>query len=107
MPQVSVLVSIAKLFGVSVDYLLGQTELRMDWQTFRRKITLMDGSEASLESVINQFLTLSEQSQADICKLIRLFQMDDRLRSSDRRKNQDDFNQSEAEKMMSLWLNND
>lgn len=103
-PNVSILVSIAEIFGVSADYILGQTNLCMDWQTFRRDITLMDGTVISLESVINRFLSLSEQNQADVCRLIRLFQLDDQLRHRNMESGENDFDAKVAEKMMSTWL---
>lgn len=105
-PNVSILVSIAEIFGVSADYILGQTNLCMDWQTFRRDITLMDGTVISLESVINHFLSLSEQNQADICRLIHLFQLEDRLRRKNMESEENDFDAELAEKMMHTWLHN-
>lgn len=79
-PNVSMLISLAEYFGVSVDYLLGQTELNMDWNTFRREINLLDGTVVSLESVVNAFIELSDQSQSEVYRLINLFHMDDQLR---------------------------
>lgn len=105
-PNLSILVSIAEIFGVSADYILGQTDLSMDWQTFRRDITLMDGTVISLESVINRFLALSEQNQADICRLINLFQLDDQLRRKNMGDEENDFDTELAEKMMNIWLRN-
>lgn len=105
MPQLSSLVQIADFFGVSVDYLLGQTELMIDWKTFRRKISLMDGTIVSLEAVINKFMSLSEQSQADVCRLIGLFALDDRLNHNSVDLEKNDFDVNAAQKMICSWLN--
>lgn len=79
-PNARMLVDLADYFCVSVDHLLGQTELNMDWNTFRREINLIDGTVVSLEAVVNLFLSLSEQNQSEIYRLINLFQMEDQLR---------------------------
>ncbi len=104
MPQPAILVKIASFFGVSVDYILGQTELKIDWQTFQRDISLVNGKQISLETVINKFMSLSEQNQADICKLIDLYILDDKINGKSDEKDAS-FDADEANRMMLTWLN--
>lgn len=104
MPQPAILVKIAEFFGVSVDYILHQTDLMIDWQTYRREIKLLNGKRISLESVINRFMSLSEQNQADICKLIDLYLLDDKINRKSGVKDLG-FDVDEANKMMKSWLN--
>lgn len=107
-PNVSILIAMAEYFGVSVDYLLGQTELNLDWNTFRREIKLFDGTLVSLESVVNAFIELSDQSQSEVYRLINLFRMDDRMRHSQIMEGASaEIDREVVDKTISEWLESD
>ncbi|MDR1560196.1 MAG: helix-turn-helix domain-containing protein [Clostridiales bacterium] len=82
-PDVSTLSRIADFFGVSTDYLLGRTRIRMDFNNFHREVRLLDGSMTSADCVMARFLKLSDKSQADILNLMDLFQMRDDMRHNE------------------------
>lgn len=82
-PDLATLVRIADYFGVSVDYLLGRTRIRMDFDTFSREVRLLDGSTTSVDRVMAQFLKLSDKSQADVINLMDLFLLRDNTRHQD------------------------
>jgi transcriptional regulator with XRE-family HTH domain len=82
-PDVNMLVQIADFFGVSVDYLLGRTRIRMDFNTFHHEVRMLDGSITSADVVMEHFLKLSDRSQSDILNLMNLFQIRDDLRLND------------------------
>ena len=105
-PNVNILVQLAEYFGVSVDYILGNTELNLDWNTFNREITLESGEKVSLQSIVNSFIELSEKSQADIYRLIKLFLMDERMTHSEKvGDGMDEKAIKEANKSIEEWLN--
>ena len=79
-PDLATLVKLADYFGVSTDYLLGRTRLRMDFETFRREVKLTDGTTTSMDQVMQKFIKLSDRSQADIVNLMNLFLLRDDLR---------------------------
>lgn len=80
LPDAFTLVKLADFFGVSIDYMLGRSTLRLDWKSFQRSVNLVDGSTISLEKIVFLFLKLSEESQTDIIKLIRLYLLSDQIR---------------------------
>jgi transcriptional regulator with XRE-family HTH domain len=82
-PDVVTLTKIADYFGVSTDYLLGRTRIRMDFNSFHREVRMLDGSMTSADRVMERFLKLSDKSQADILNLMDLFQMRDDMRHMD------------------------
>ncbi|MDR1541519.1 MAG: helix-turn-helix domain-containing protein [Clostridiales bacterium] len=82
-PDVQMLVRIADFFGVSTDYLLGRTRIRMDFNTFCMQVRMLDGSMTSADRVMQRFLKLSDKSQLDVINLMDLFQMRDDLRHTD------------------------
>ena len=78
LPDIATVVKIADFFGVSADYLLGRTRLKMDFETFKREVRLLDGSTITAEQVLELFLKLSDNSQVDIINLMNLFELRDR-----------------------------
>ena len=79
LPDIATVVRIANFFGVSTDYLLGRTRLKMDFETFKREVRLPDGSVITAEHVLELFIKLSDQSQVDIISLMNLFELRDRI----------------------------
>ena len=79
MPQPAVLVRIAEFFGVSADYILGQTDLRISGRDSHRQIALSDGEIVSLEEIGNRLFALSEKNQAEICRMINLYRLEETL----------------------------
>jgi transcriptional regulator with XRE-family HTH domain len=79
-PDLNTIVAIADYFMVSVDYLLGRTRLMMDYDTFKRKVKLPDGSTISVDDVLSEFIQLSDQSQVEIINLIHLYLFRDKVR---------------------------
>lgn len=79
-PDIVSLIKLADFFGVSVDYLLGRTRLRMDFNMFSRDVRMIDGTVTSAEKVLTQFLQLSDKSQIDVLNLIALFQLRDSVK---------------------------
>lgn len=86
MPDAITLSRIADYFGVSTDYLLNRTRLKMDWNTFKRPVKLSNGSSITADKVLITFLKLSDESQADILKLMDLYYLGDARRHSDNEK---------------------
>lgn len=82
-PDVETLSRIADYFGVSVDYLLGRTKLRMDFNIFKSRVKLPDGSSTSADAVMSAFLSLSDASQVDLIHLMELYHMRDNLRHNE------------------------
>lgn len=78
-PDIQTLIKIADFFGVSVDYILGRTRLKMDYNMFSRKVRMVDGSEVSAQQVLTSFLQLSDKSQASIVELINLYKLRDHI----------------------------
>ena len=78
-PDIATLIKIADYFGVSIDYLIGRTPLRMDFNMFSREVRLLDGTVISAEKILTQFLQLSDKSQAELVNLINLFVLRDSL----------------------------
>ena len=83
MPDAITLTRIADFFGVSTDYLLNRTRLKMDWNTFKRTVKLSNGTNITADKVLTTFLKLSDESQADILKLMELYLLSDNKRHSD------------------------
>ena len=107
-PSVSALISLADYFGVSVDYILGQTSIKMDWRTYSREIKMIDGSTISLEAFFNAFLSLSEQNQSDLFRLLRLFQIEEQInRAKIRSEKKPEFNKSTLDKMLDSWFDDE
>lgn len=79
-PDIATVLKLADFFGVSVDYLLGRTRLRIDFDTFKRRVRLPDGSSTSADEVLRVFLSLSDQSQVELLGLMSLFHMRDDMR---------------------------
>ena len=79
-PDIVSLIKLADFFGVSVDYLLGRTRLRMDFNMFSRDVRMIDGTVTSAEKVLTQFLQLSDKSQTEVLNLISLFQLRDSVK---------------------------
>ncbi len=82
-PDIATIIKIADYFGVSVDYLLGRTRLKMDFETFKREVRLLDGSTISAEKVMELFFKLSDKSQVDIINLMNLFELRDSIRHNE------------------------
>lgn len=87
-PDIVTLSKIADFFGVSTDYLLNRTRLRMDFNTFRRQVRLSNGNSITLEKVLITFLKLSDESQSDIIKLMDLYLLGDTRRHESMQKNE-------------------
>lgn len=79
-PDIETVCKLADYFCVSVDYLLGRTRLRIDFETFKRRVRLPDGSSTSADEILRVFLSLSDQSQVDLINLMNLFLMRDDMR---------------------------
>ncbi len=79
-PDIETTVRLADYFCVSLDYLLGRTRMRIDFNTFKRKVRLPDGSSTSADEVLRLFLSLSDQSQVDLINLMNLFLLRDNTR---------------------------
>ncbi|HEY5584338.1 MAG TPA: helix-turn-helix transcriptional regulator [Ruminiclostridium sp.] len=77
MPDIETICLLADYFGVSVDYILGRTTLKMDWNTFKRSVKLSDGTYTTMDKVMTTFLKLSDESQTEVIKLMELFKMKD------------------------------
>lgn len=82
-PDLDTLIRIANYFGVSVDYLLGRTRIKVDFETFHRQVKLLDGTTTSMDQVMQEFLKLSDKSQADIINLMNLFLLRDNIRHNE------------------------
>lgn len=82
-PDIVSLIKLADFFGVSVDYLLGRTRLRMDFNMFSRDVRMIDGTVTSAEKVLTKFLQLSDKSQIDVLNLMSLFQLRDSVKHND------------------------
>lgn len=80
LPDVNTLVKLANYYGVSVDYILGRVRLPIDYAAFQNKIRLLDGNIITLEDVINAFIKLSDTSQVEIIKLMKLYKLNDDVR---------------------------
>lgn len=80
LPDVNTLVKLANYYGVSVDYILGRVRLPIDYAAFQNKIRLPDGNIITLEDVINAFIKLSDTSQVEIIKLMKLYKLNDDVR---------------------------
>lgn len=105
-PNANILILLSEYFRVSVDYLVGNTDMNMDWNTFRREITLESGEKVSLQSIVNSFIELSEKSQADIYRLIKLFLMEEKLMHNEKvGDGMDDKMMKAANKSIEDWLN--
>ena len=81
-PNLDTLIKLADFFGVATDYLLGRVRIRIDYSTFFKKVRLPDGGTTSMEEVMMAFLELSDNSQAEIIKLIQLYKLGDDMRHS-------------------------
>ncbi|MFA9381869.1 MAG: helix-turn-helix domain-containing protein [Acetanaerobacterium sp.] len=79
-PDIETAMRLADYFCVSMDYLLGRTRLRIDFNTFKRKVRLPDGNATSADEVLRLFLSLSDQSQVDLLNLMDLFLVRDTMR---------------------------
>ncbi len=77
LPDAAMLVKIADYFGVSIDYLMGRTRIRMDFNMFSREVRMLDNSVISAEKIMARFLQLSDKSQLDVVNLIDLFRFRD------------------------------
>ena len=77
LPDAATLVRIADYFGVSIDYLMGRTRIRMDFNMFSRDVRMLDNSVISAEKIMARFLQLSDKSQMDVVNLIDLFRFRD------------------------------
>lgn len=80
LPDVNTLIKLADYYGVSVDYILGRVRLPIDYVAFHNKIRLPDGSVITLEDVMNAFIKLSDTSQVEIIKLMKLYKLNDDVR---------------------------
>lgn len=89
LPDVFTLVKISDYFGVSTDFLLGRTRLRMDFGTFQRLIRLSDGTTISMDRILALFLKLSDESQVDIVKIMRLYHLGDKIRHDELQRTND------------------
>lgn len=81
MPDLKTVCKLAEYFGVSVDYILGRTKLKMDWNTFKRPVKLK-GGYTTVEKVLTMFLKLSDDSQTDIIEMMELYKLRDDKRHS-------------------------
>lgn len=77
MPDIETICLLGDYFGVSVDYILGRTALKMDWNTFKRSVKLSDGTTTTVDKVMTAFLKLSDESQTEIIKLMELYKLKD------------------------------
>ena len=77
-PDLHTLARLADLFEVSTDYLLNRTNLKMDWSTFKRTVRLSNGTSITADKVLTTFLKLSDESQADVFKLMDLYRSEER-----------------------------
>lgn len=80
LPDAQTLVRIADFYGVSIDYIVGRTTLKLDWKNFQRNVNLPDGTTISLEQIVMLFLKLSDEGQVDIVKLMKLYLLNDQIR---------------------------
>ena len=78
-PDIATLSKLADFFGVTIDYLVGRTRLRIDFDTLRRKVRMLDGGSISADEVLDRFLKLSDRSQTDIINLMQIYQIRDNL----------------------------
>ena len=72
-------IRLADFFGVSVDYMLGRTRMKIDWKEITREVSLSNGKKTSIDQIMSDFMSLSDQSQCEMLSLLALFKMRDKL----------------------------
>lgn len=78
-PDMDTVIRLADYFGVSVDYMLGRTRMRINWNDVTREVRLPSGLVTSIDRIMAEFMNLSDQSQGELLNLMSLFAMRDRL----------------------------
>lgn len=81
-PDIKMVTFLADFFGVSIDYLVGRTRFKMDWDTFKKKVKLANGTDTSVDEAFSEFIALSEESKSEILNLMNLFKLRDDIRNS-------------------------
>lgn len=79
-PDMDAVIKLADFFGVSVDYMLGRTRTRVNWNDVTREVRLPNGIHTSIDQIIADFMNLSDQSQSELLSLMELFTMRDRIK---------------------------
>lgn len=78
-PDMGTVIRLADFFGVSVDYMLGRTRMKIDWKEITREVSLSNGKKTSIDQIMSDFMSLSDQSQCEMLSLLALFKMRDKL----------------------------
>lgn len=76
MPSIDVLIEMAGIFDVSLDYLLGRTNVNLSNKLLEKPID----KNTTVEQAIESILKLDREHRADLIKLLHYIEMDNKRR---------------------------